>query len=60
MKFMNYEPPGRRPNEPHDLEPEKSSDFDRLRDYSRQFEGEFLQGESFPDKEDSADWWKKF
>jgi hypothetical protein len=55
---MKYEPPSqRKPEKPRENLPE--SDLDRVRDYSRQFEGEYLQGECFPDREDPADFWKK-
>lgn len=56
---MTYLPPQQQPQnsgkpEDHDA----ASDMDRLRAYSRQYEGEFNEAEAFPDKDDPADFWK--
>lgn len=38
-----------------DKDNKPQTDLDRLRDYSRQFEGEFLQAEAYPRDEKSED-----
>jgi hypothetical protein len=56
---MDYDLPPQREEPKNQEDFDSASDVDRVRDYSRQFEGDFLQGEGFPDKEDPADFWKK-
>ena len=56
---MTYEPPKKQPKKEDVPEPDVRSEMDKLRDYSREFEGDYNRGDLFEGREDPADWWKK-